>query len=105
MNLALLVMSYGIGHRLFEFAWKGQLRVLHTSMVRAPCWCRAAAPPAPVHRPGTALGTRQPAHPPLPLRDAARPPACLSPTRPRPLSPARRLTTRLSWPTWPHTPA
>jgi ATP:ADP antiporter, AAA family len=27
-NLAILVMSYGISHRLFEFAWKGQLRAL-----------------------------------------------------------------------------
>ena len=31
MNLALLVMSYGVSHRLFEFAWKGQLRVLYPS--------------------------------------------------------------------------
>ena len=30
-NLALLVMSYGISHRLFEFAWKGQLRALYPS--------------------------------------------------------------------------
>lgn len=29
MNLALLVVSYGISHRLFEFAWKGQLRALY----------------------------------------------------------------------------
>ena len=29
LNLALLVVSYGISHRLFEFAWKGQLRVLY----------------------------------------------------------------------------
>ena len=28
-NLALLVMSYGVSHRLFEFAWKGQLRILY----------------------------------------------------------------------------
>jgi ATP/ADP translocase len=28
MNLALLVVCYAIAHRLFEFAWKGQLRVL-----------------------------------------------------------------------------
>lgn len=28
MNLALLVVSYALAHRLFEFAWKGQLRVL-----------------------------------------------------------------------------
>ena len=28
MNLALLVVSYGVSHRLFEFAWKGQLRAL-----------------------------------------------------------------------------
>jgi AAA family ATP:ADP antiporter len=33
LNLALLVMSYGVGHRLFEFAWKGQLRTLHSSVV------------------------------------------------------------------------
>lgn len=31
MNLALLVMSYGVSHRLFEFAWKGQLRALYPS--------------------------------------------------------------------------
>ena len=31
MNLALLVVSYGVSHRLFEFAWKGQLRVLYPS--------------------------------------------------------------------------
>eukprot|EP00887_Chlorella_sp_A99_P005354 scaffold1.g5354.t1 len=29
LNLALLVVSYGVSHRLFEFAWKGQLRVLY----------------------------------------------------------------------------
>lgn len=29
MNLAMLVVSYGVSHRLFEFAWKGQLRVLY----------------------------------------------------------------------------
>jgi ATP/ADP translocase len=28
MNLALLVVGYAVAHRLFEFAWKGQLRVL-----------------------------------------------------------------------------
>ena len=32
MNLALLVMSYGVSHRLFEFAWKGQLRALYPSV-------------------------------------------------------------------------
>jgi len=31
MNLALLVISYGVSHRLFEFAWKGQLRALYPS--------------------------------------------------------------------------
>lgn len=31
-NLALLVMGYGISHRLFEFTWKGQLKVLHDSV-------------------------------------------------------------------------
>ena len=31
LNLALLVMSYGVSHRLFEFAWKGQLGVLYPS--------------------------------------------------------------------------
>jgi ATP:ADP antiporter, AAA family len=30
-NLALLVVGYGLTHRLFEFAWKGQLRMLHPS--------------------------------------------------------------------------
>ena len=30
-NLALLVVGYGVSHRLFEFAWKGQLRVLYPS--------------------------------------------------------------------------
>lgn len=29
MNLALLVVCYALSHRLFEFAWKGQLRVLY----------------------------------------------------------------------------
>jgi ATP/ADP translocase len=28
MNLALIVICYAVAHRLFEFAWKGQLRVL-----------------------------------------------------------------------------
>lgn len=28
-NLALLVVGYGVSHRLFEFAWKGALRALH----------------------------------------------------------------------------
>lgn len=31
LNLALLVVSYGVSHRLFEFAWKGQLRALYPS--------------------------------------------------------------------------
>lgn len=31
LSLAMLVMSYGVSHRLFEFAWKGQLRVLYPS--------------------------------------------------------------------------
>ena len=31
LSLAMLVMSYGVSHRLFEFAWKGQLRVLFPS--------------------------------------------------------------------------
>ncbi len=31
LSLALLVMSYGVSHRLFEFAWKGQLGVLYPS--------------------------------------------------------------------------
>lgn len=31
LSLATLVMSYGVSHRLFEFAWKGQLRVLFPS--------------------------------------------------------------------------
>lgn len=31
LNLALLVVSYGVSHRLFEFAWKGQLGVLYPS--------------------------------------------------------------------------
>eukprot|EP00873_Tetraselmis_striata_P001273 jgi/Tetstr1/421537/TSEL_012484.t1 len=30
-NLALLVIGYGVCHRLFEFAWKGQLRILYPS--------------------------------------------------------------------------
>jgi AAA family ATP:ADP antiporter len=31
-NLALLVMSYGVGHRLFEFTWKGQLKMLYPTV-------------------------------------------------------------------------
>ena len=31
LSLALLVMSYGVSHRLFEFTWKGQLGVLYPS--------------------------------------------------------------------------
>lgn len=31
MNLALLVIGYGVSHRLFEFAWKGQLRAVYPS--------------------------------------------------------------------------
>lgn len=30
-NLAILVVSYGISHRLFEFAWKGAVRVLYST--------------------------------------------------------------------------
>eukprot|EP00193_Tetraselmis_chui_P017386 CAMPEP_0177784230 /NCGR_PEP_ID=MMETSP0491_2-20121128/19569_1 /TAXON_ID=63592 /ORGANISM="Tetraselmis chuii, Strain PLY429" /LENGTH=651 /DNA_ID=CAMNT_0019304941 /DNA_START=222 /DNA_END=2178 /DNA_ORIENTATION=- len=30
-SLALLVIGYGVCHRLFEFAWKGQLRILYPS--------------------------------------------------------------------------
>lgn len=30
-NLAMLVVGYGVAHRLFEFTWKGQLRVLYPS--------------------------------------------------------------------------
>ena len=29
--LALMVISYGVGHRLFEFSWKGMLRINHPS--------------------------------------------------------------------------
>ena len=29
--LALMVISYGVGHRLFEFSWKGMLRISHPS--------------------------------------------------------------------------
>ena len=29
--LCLMVISYGVGHRLFEFAWKGQLRLQYPS--------------------------------------------------------------------------
>ena len=29
--LALMVISYGVGHRLFEFSWKGMLRTSHPS--------------------------------------------------------------------------
>lgn len=29
--LCLMVISYGVGHRLFEFAWKGQLRMQYPS--------------------------------------------------------------------------
>lgn len=31
LNLALLVVGYGVSHRLFEFAWKGQLRSIYPS--------------------------------------------------------------------------
>ncbi|KAK9812014.1 hypothetical protein WJX73_008976 [Symbiochloris irregularis] len=31
MNLATLVVAYGVSHRLFDFAWKGQLRALYPS--------------------------------------------------------------------------
>ena len=51
MNLALLVMSYGVSHRLFEFAWKGQLRALYPSaqayqvgLGRRRCSMRACLP-------------------------------------------------------------
>lgn len=30
-NLAVLVIGYGLSHRLFEFAWKGAVRALHAS--------------------------------------------------------------------------
>eukprot|EP00238_Polyblepharides_amylifera_P000961 CAMPEP_0196570730 /NCGR_PEP_ID=MMETSP1081-20130531/890_1 /TAXON_ID=36882 /ORGANISM="Pyramimonas amylifera, Strain CCMP720" /LENGTH=542 /DNA_ID=CAMNT_0041887339 /DNA_START=237 /DNA_END=1865 /DNA_ORIENTATION=- len=32
-NLTVLVIGYGVSHRLFEFAWKGQLSLLHTNPV------------------------------------------------------------------------
>ena len=32
-NLALLVMSYSVAHRLFEFSWKGQLRNLYPTLI------------------------------------------------------------------------
>ena len=43
--LCLMVISYGVGHRLFEFAWKGQLRLQYPSAMayqvghpsRSPC--------------------------------------------------------------------
>ena len=38
LNLALLVMSYGVSHRLFEFAWKGQLRALYPSAQAYQVW-------------------------------------------------------------------
>ena len=31
LALALMVISYGVGHRLFEFSWKGMLRISHPS--------------------------------------------------------------------------
>ena len=31
MNLATLVVAYGVSHRLFDFAWKGQLRAIYPS--------------------------------------------------------------------------
>lgn len=30
-NLAVLVVGYGLSHRLFEFAWKGAVRTIHSS--------------------------------------------------------------------------
>ena len=38
LNLALLVVSYGVSHRLFEFAWKGQLRALYPSAQAYQVW-------------------------------------------------------------------
>ena len=38
MNLALLVVSYGVSHRLFEFAWKGQLRALFPTPALYQVW-------------------------------------------------------------------
>lgn len=47
--LSLMVISYGVGHRLFEFAWKGQLRMQYPSAMAyqvrdlfisvSPCEC------------------------------------------------------------------
>ena len=41
--LALMVISYGVGHRLFEFSWKGMLRINHPSAMAyqvGPAVCR-----------------------------------------------------------------
>lgn len=46
-NLAMLVMSYGVSHRLFEFAWKGQLRLLYPTSTVGPA------------SPACRVGTRQ----------------------------------------------
>ena len=36
--LCLMVISYGVGHRLFEFAWKGQLRLQYPSALAYQVW-------------------------------------------------------------------
>jgi hypothetical protein len=48
--LSLMVISYGVGHRLFEFAWKGQLRMLYPSAMAYQVACPPGLPScAPVH--------------------------------------------------------
>lgn len=47
MNLALLVVSYGVSHRLFEFAWKGQLRALYPTPAAYQVGRQLAPEPAP----------------------------------------------------------
>ena len=59
-NLAMLVVSYGVSHRLFDFAWKGQLRSVYPSAHEYQVRLQGALPAAAAdreHDPGRAVET------------------------------------------------
>lgn len=49
--LCLMVISYGVGHRLFEFAWKGQLRMQYPSAMAYQVWQPSRSPSQQMHGP------------------------------------------------------
>jgi hypothetical protein len=58
-SLVMLVVAYSVSHRLFEFAWKGQLRTLFPSALAYQARARSGAL-LPARAPGAGrLGARR----------------------------------------------